>query len=500
MSSETLFSQMTLPPELVEDLRRMNPWWEGRALPVLPAHRRHLVGQIHGRLRAGLAPAVVVRGPRRIGKTTAQLHLIEELLASGVEGRRILRVQFDEVGELGNFRSPILRLADWFERTILGRSFNEAAREELPAFVLLDEVQNLPDWAPQLKLLVDSSTVRVVVTGSSALRIEAGRDSLAGRISTLEAGTLSLTEIGAIRGIPLGEPFLRDNGLEPLTRLDFWEALRTHSAALAEPLATAFRFFSSRGGYPVAHGKDPVPWETVADQLNEDVIRKVIKHDLRVGERGRKRDAALLEEIFRLGCRYAGQAPRVDLFVREVQRVLHGNVGPQRVAHYLGFLGDTLLLRLIPPAEIRLKRTKGSAKLCLCDHALRASWLQEIVPLDPDQLRSAPELTSLAGHLAESVVGATLSTINGLDLAHVPERPPEPEVDFLLTIGTRRIPLEVKYQRRIDPLRDTEGLRAYLEKAANNAPFGILVTQTDEARVTDPRIVCVPLATLMLLR
>ncbi|MCL6542816.1 MAG: AAA family ATPase [Roseiflexus sp.] len=56
-----------------------------------------------------------------------------------------------------------------------------------------------PDWAAQLKALVDHHTLRVVVTGSSALRIEAGRDSLAGRITTIELGTLRLREIAALR-------------------------------------------------------------------------------------------------------------------------------------------------------------------------------------------------------------------------------------------------------------------------------------------------------------
>ena len=40
----------------------------------------------------------------------------------------------------------------------------------------LDEVKNISRWAPQLKHLVDTQPVRVLVTGSSALRIEAGRE------------------------------------------------------------------------------------------------------------------------------------------------------------------------------------------------------------------------------------------------------------------------------------------------------------------------------------
>ncbi|MGH2670482.1 MAG: hypothetical protein ACRDH5_15440, partial [bacterium] len=139
------------------------------------------------------------------------------------------------------------------------------------------------------------------------------------------------------------------------------------------------------------------------------------------------------------------------------------------------------------------------AKLCLCDHALRAAWLQEVVPLTPQGLEAAPHLMPLAGHVAESAVGYFFRSIVGLDVAHFPERGAEPEVDFVLTVGEQRIPVEVKYRRRIDH-RDTFGLRAFVEKAHYNAPFGVLVTLGDEAGSDDPRIVSLPLSSLLLLR
>ena len=83
--------------ELADALERMNPWWRGRPGVVQPPHRRHLVAQIRRRLDQKLAPIVVVRGPRQIGKTTAQLQLISDLLEEGVRPQRILRVQFDEL-------------------------------------------------------------------------------------------------------------------------------------------------------------------------------------------------------------------------------------------------------------------------------------------------------------------------------------------------------------------------------------------------------------------
>ena len=73
-------------------------------------------------------------------------------------------------------------------------------------------------------------------------------------------------------------------------------------------------------------------------------------------------------------------------------------------------------------------------------------------------------------------------------------------MDFVLTVGVRRVPVEIKYQRRIDPHRDIVGLRSFLDKAVNNAPFGVLITQDASRVVDDPRIVSLPLSTFLLLR
>lgn len=186
--------------------------------------------------------------------------------------------------------------------------------------------------------------------------------------------------------------------------------------------------------------------------------------------------------------------------VSEIRHALHANVGWQRIWTYLKFLDGSLLLRLVEPLELRLERKRGSAKLCLCDPGLRASWLQEAVPLDPEGLRGAPHLGSLAGHLAESVLGYFLGNLPGLDLAHFPERGVEPEVDFVLTVGAHRIPVELRYRSAIDPHRDTLGLRAFIERTVYNAPFGILVTLEDAPPPRDPRIVALPLSSLLVMR
>ena len=500
-SQRDIFDLERLPPALDAFLRDTNPWWEGKPGPLLPPYRRWAFQTTLKKLHSGLAPVTVLRGPRQVGKTTLQLQLIEHLLKEkGVAPSRILRVQFDEIPSLRGLSEPVLSIARWFENRILGRTFNEAAREGQTAYLFLDEAQNLADWAPQLKALVDHHTLRVLVTGSSALRIEGGRDSLAGRIATVDLGTLLLREIAGLRSGHHLPPCLPENGLEALLRQEFWQELHAWGRAQREIRDQAFAQFSERGGYPTAQARWDVPWPEVADQLNETVIQRAIQHDLRVGERGSKRDAQLLEEVYRLACRYAGQSPGQAIFIHQIRQALRGNIGWQRILKYLQFLDRSMLLKLVPPLELRLKRRKGNHKLCICDHSLRASWLQEVIPLDPEALDQAPHLQDLAGHLAESVSGYYLSGIPHLDLAHFPERGAEPEVDFVLTVGEQRIPLEVKYRRHIDSHRDTLGLRAFLEKTVYNARFGVLVTMQDDVALPDPRIVCLSLPSLLLLR
>jgi len=496
-----IFDKERLPPELDAFIRDTNPWWEGKPDKPLPPYRRWAFQTTLKKLASGLAPITVLRGPRRVGKSTLQSQLIQHFLSLKiVQPHHILRVQFDEIPSLRGLRDPVLSLARWFENRILGESFNEAATHGQPAYLFLDEVQNLRDWAPQLKALVDHHAVKVLVTGSSALRIQAGRDSLAGRITQVELGTLLLREIAGLRFQEDLRPHMPENGLEPLLHREFWQELQAYGLANREVRDKAFAAFSERGGYPTAQERWNVPWPEVADQLNETVIQRVIQHDLRLGPRGQKRDAHLLEEVFRLACRYAGQSPGQAIYTQEIRQALTGNIGWQRIFTYLRFLDGTLLVKLVEPLELRLKRKRGNLKVCLCDHSLRASWLQEVVPLDPEGLSQAPHLRDLAGHLAESVAGYFLGGLPHLDLAHFPERSAEPEIDFVLTVGERRIPLEVKYREYIDVHRDTLGLRAFIEKAVYNAPFGILVTMHDDVSVPDPRIVAVSLPSLLLLR
>jgi predicted AAA+ superfamily ATPase len=479
-----------IPADLAYRLAEQNPWWTGRSMRPLPDFKRWPFAILYRRLieGKGLAPIQVLRGPRQIGKTTLQEQLIDSLLKSDCDPKRIIRVQFDDIKSLIGRRSsePILNILRHFERAIFpGGDFNQAARAQLPAYIFLDEVQNLSDWPIQLKTLVDHSDVRMFVTGSSALRIKQGTDSLAGRLQSLEAGPLRLSEIAAVN------------------RIDFWQRLVVHGCTQAKVRDESFEIFSERGGYPLAQNSS-VEWSEIAAQLNEVIINRVIEHDLRIGEKGAKRDENLLKEVFRVAARYCGQSPKLKTIADEINSMLSSDLGTQRIYSYLQFLNDSLLIRLIEPLELKLKKRRNPSKICLSDHALRSAWLAQRVSLLSEKLIANPAESEIVGRVSESIVGAYLASMTGLDVKYAPMtagKTQQLEVDFVIGVGDIRIPIEVKYQNRIDPLRDMKGLIQYLDNPANRAAFGLLVVREDRVEpLPDSRIIAVPLKTLLLVR
>lgn len=497
-----------LTPELVRFLEDNNPWWRGKPMKEHPTFSRWAFDEVVARLQSKLAPIVAVRGSRRVGKSVLQMQLVEELLLAGksdatrtsVEPSRILSVQFDDAPALGGLSMPIQSIVEWFEKHVLGKTLNEAAKEGKPAYLLFDEVQNLPDWSVQLKILADKASARILVTGSSALRIAKGHDNLAGRMTMIELGPLRLWEIAGIRGIRGLKPYAAEKPLEAWKTRDFWLGLVAHGKTHASARDQAFKFFSERGGYPLCHVATAVSTDLVRQQIVGEVINKTIDHDP-----GHKRGAAVLEpafvrEVFRMACRYAGQAVTHTRIAGELQDLLKSPVPKSKIAEAIQFLADSLLVYEVKPQEMLQKKQTHPSKLCVCDHFVRDGILQETLPLDPDAIRKSNEAVSgQVGHVIESVLGYFLKGVPGVELAWFPERSNEPEVDFVLTVGTSRIPIEVKYRRDKPNKAAIAGLESFCSKSAYAAPFGIVVTQAFEGPIGDC-VIAVPASTFLLLR
>ena len=196
------------------------------------------VGNIY-RIKA-LEGALLLSGPRRVGKTTILYQLAREALESGLapagtvpDPKSILYLSLDH---------PLLKLLG------LGgalRLYHESIWPEgRPALLLLDEVQYSRNWGTEIKLLVDlHPEYRIAATGSASV---AHRDQLAesgvGRWLTIPVPTLSFYEFVHIRreveGISRGQPAPR-RPLHEQRRRNAWRSRRESVLCSRASIATS---------------------------------------------------------------------------------------------------------------------------------------------------------------------------------------------------------------------------------------------------------------------
>ncbi len=245
-------------------MRAENPWWEGNGIRsdyAAMKHRayfdrfRNLVTQ------TGVNRAVILMGPRRVGKTVLLHHLIRDLLSSDqYENREIGYVSLDQ---------PLYaRLS--IERIAAG--LRAASRtHQLPRILFLDEIQYLADWERHLKAFVDTHPdVRCVVSGSAAaaLRLKS-IESGAGRFTEFSLPPLTFCEYLDLQG---------HDGLvnyNPSTRE---VAFDDDDESIAE-LNTHFVKYVNFGGYPEAALSSTVQSD-IGRYIGSDVVEKVLLRDI----------------------------------------------------------------------------------------------------------------------------------------------------------------------------------------------------------------------------
>jgi len=140
--------------------------------------------------------AVILLGPRRVGKTVMLHQVIGRLLDEGVPGRSIL---------FPSLETPVH--ADTAPEGFVLRFIERFGHERDSALtVFFDEIQYLRDWEVHLKSLVDSfPAIRFVVSGSAAaaLRLKS-RESGAGRFAEFLLPSFTFAEYSQFTGKEAG--------------------------------------------------------------------------------------------------------------------------------------------------------------------------------------------------------------------------------------------------------------------------------------------------------
>ncbi|MBK6938727.1 MAG: ATP-binding protein [Planctomycetes bacterium] len=315
-------------------------------------------------------PIVSLLGPRQAGKTTIARMLAEESDAP---------VHFFDL------ESPVdlARLAN-----------PELVLRPLAGLVILDEIQRRPELLPLLRVLADrpGTPARFVILGSaSPVLVQAGSESLAGRVSFVDVTGFTLTELGEAA----------------LSRL-WW-----------------------RGGFPRALLASD---DAVARQWLDDFRRTFLERD--IPQFGIQVPAATLGRFWTMVAHDHGQV----LNVAELARALGSSEPTAR--RYLDILSGTFVVRQLPPwFENIKKRQLRSPKVYIRDSGLFHALLGIV---DVPGLQSHPKLgASWEGFCLEQILSVT-----GDRSAYFWGTHGGAELDLLLLHAGRRVGIEFKYSEQ----------------------------------------------------
>jgi uncharacterized protein len=475
--------------QILEDA---NPWWRTGTVPqvLAPAYRRRDFFPLRDRLEH--RPVTALAGPRQVGKTTLVYQVIQTLLSQGVSPDHILFVSFDLPGLDVYSDHPLDDCIRIFEERILRQAFRDL---DSRAYMFFDEVTKEDNWARALKGWYDFQyDARFLVTSSSVTELNKGlASSLVGRASTQTLVSWKFIDVMSARA-NLTNPTIDAFGFRT-------EITASIARDDAQPLYRRLSDQASREAANRIAVKESLEWYLLVDGFPElirakdlsycqsrldEYVKLTLIHDLYRFHKVRA-TTQVFEELLGLVAAQSGGlmsyrnlANSLDLELRTLRQ-------------YLDFLEEAFLIsRAQFYSGSRASRSRKQRKLYIANPGFLNSLLGR---LDRSALTDPTEM----GMLAETIVHCDARRLS-FNLS--PGRPPAVyywrdkhghEVDVVLEVNRRPIPIEVKY--RDNPRQGLEGMREFV--AQKHPPFGIVVTK--DLLALEPPLLFVPLQDFLLI-
>jgi predicted AAA+ superfamily ATPase len=208
--------------------------------------------------------AIVVMGPRRVGKTVMVFHAIQALLDAGVSGQSIFYISLETPLYSG---IALEKLLGMFQ----GRFGHD---REKHLYIFFDEVQYLRNWEIHLKSLVDSyPEYNFIVTGSAAAALKLkSQESGAGRFTDFILPPLTFAEY--LKFINRESELIEKVEISPTSGSKI-----NYLAKNITELNKEFCNYLNFGGYPEAV-MSKVIQEDPGRYIKSDIIDKVLLRDL----------------------------------------------------------------------------------------------------------------------------------------------------------------------------------------------------------------------------
>ncbi len=446
---------MTKNIEGKEKLKKLlyfhNPWWIDHRVPnsLKLTYRRPVFKKLLEYFK--LDRAILIKGPRRTGKTTLLYQIIDELITKReIPAQNIIYLSCDDP-ELKILTNPSsdsrVNLSDILdvyeqlrEKTIIELKPNEKI------YLFLDEIHFWEGWQLEIKKYFDKKyPLKFILSGSSTSLIKRGSESLMGRTieelilpfsfyeflscqlkdKRLDEIILNLQKNFILSNLLKGVTGLFSGSISPIDQLILYQ----------NKIKILFAEYLNRGGFPhLLEVENPILWQRL---FREDVIEKVIYRDL--VDLYEIKKPQVLEKFFLYLAGHSSDIINITSIANSLC------LSREYTLKYLNYLIESFLVfgikKYSPSVE---KQIRSNQKVHLIDSGLITVFGE------------GNKENRVNGQKVESLIGRCFLKDK---VFYWRERE---EVDFVLDVNFL-LPVEVKYRNTILP-RDLKGIIKFMTK------------------------------------
>ena len=379
---------------------QFNPWWQRQQVPgPLLGKSRQILPTVYESL--SLRQMTFISGLRRVGKTTLIFQLIDRLLREkNVVPYHVLYFSFDEA------RYELDELVDFYQTNILQNDLRAFER----IYIFLDEIQKLPRWPEQIKILYDlHPNLKITLSGSANIIMKVkSRESLAGRFFDYALEPLDFSEYLTFKGVAVD---------------------RDREAIFQQNLIKEFRQFLKTGGFIEAMPFDDTQ---LLKYFKDSILERVTYRDI--------------PEVFSIAApdlllRLLGiLAQKPGLYLEYKNLASDLQFDQRTITNYFSYLEYSLLIQ---------KLYNYSTNLLTSEKKLKRVYLT-----------NAGFTCALAGDMNFPLLMEQF-WINFLKARYFYRSPQKDEVDLVHVSGNVALPIEIKMRENVT-LKDAGALWKFL--------------------------------------
>ncbi len=351
-----------LKEQVLDRIRFENPWWIDACIEEdYNSMKRRLYFELFRPLvyERDIRRAVVLMGPRRVGKTVMLYHMVEDMIQNGVNPKKIIFITIENP----IYNNISLEQLFIFAKEAIG------IEDKDDWHVIFDEIQYYKDWEVHLKSLVDSYRKdKFIVSGSAAAALKfASTESGAGRFTDFLLPPLTFNEYISLKEL--------DGLIKPIELIWKGKEVEFYTSSHINELNKHFLDYINFGGYPEVIFSEKIR-ANPGRYIRQDIVDKVLLRDL--PSLYGIRDTRELNSLFTTIAYNSGNEFSLEALSRQSQ------VPKNTLKKYIEYLEAAYLIKLVRRINQSGKkfRRDNFFKIYLTNPSLRSALFSPMTATD----------------------------------------------------------------------------------------------------------------------